>query len=97
MNEYEIEDALHRFADHDLVNLYRAALILWRLAGEVNSMSDGWPYWQAPRKASARLQALVEGADRLDPQDVSESDLKAALTPLKRFLTKYGIDHSRVL
>ena len=98
LNEYEIEDAVARLERTDALNLLAAARTLQALVEWVNSHSDGWPYWQAPRKAAARLVALVGSQPhRWNPEDVSDADLRRALTPLKSFLTKHGVDHGLVL
>lgn len=94
MNEYEIEEALVRFNRGDTPNLGRGAFVLARLATWTNRNSDGWPYWQKPARAADRLMSLLTGADRFDPVDVSEADLKRAVSPIKAFLTRQGVDHA---
>lgn len=89
INEYEIDKALNTFT-HDEPNLYRAATLLSNLRDWVNSCSDGWPYWIKPRRAANKLIGLVISADPFDPQDVTDAELKAALTPVKSFLTRHG-------
>jgi hypothetical protein len=97
LNEYEIEAASADFGHIDTPNLNRAAHTLQNLVNVVNNMSDGWPYWQAPRKAAQKLMKLVHDADRWDPSDVTDAAYKAALTPLKSFCTKHNIDQARVI
>lgn len=92
MNEYDIDDAVRRTsADTERPNLRTAVGILDRLKDWTNSHSDGWPYWRAPAKAAAKLMALTHyraaGYGR-QTDDISDAELKAAITPIKSFLTK---------
>ena len=99
MNEHDVEGALLRFerTRDETPNLRAGAQTLYALMGWVNANSDGWPYWNAPHKAATRLVALLQGADPWNPKDVSEAELRKALTPLKSFLTKRGVNHARIL
>lgn len=102
MNEYEIEDALRWFDEEDQPNLIHAARVLYRLMRWTNGRSDGWPYWQKPRRASAKLQRLVlDGREANrgnygDLTDVTEAQLKATFTPIKALLTREKAAHSEV-
>lgn len=96
MNDYDIEEAVGRFADHPLLG--PATLTLDNLRRAVNRNSDGWPYWRAPSAAAAKLMALIEGDRtaryRFDDEraDVTEEAVKAAYRPIKAFRTRHGID-----
>lgn len=90
MNEYDVEDALYRFTRQDTPNLLTAATLLDRLVRWTNSNSDGWAYWPKPSRAAARLQELLQSADRYDPRDVPDAELRKALSPIKAFLTRQG-------
>lgn len=96
MNEYEIEDAQNWFVHKDTPNLQKGALILARLVGWTNSFSDGWPYWQKPAKAADKLMTLVlearDGQRRGIHDDVTEAQLRAALSPIKAMLTREKIE-----
>jgi hypothetical protein len=94
MNEYEVAQAIFNF--HDTPNLLQGALVLDKLTIWTNRNSDGWPYWQKPARAAKSLMALLQGADRFNPVDISEADLKKALSPIKAFLTRQGVDHAQV-
>lgn len=96
MNEYDIEDAANRYGA-DTPNLKRAARTLLNLVNWVNGNSDGWPYWQAPSKAANRLMALIQDQPRWEVQEITDAELRKALTPLKSFLTKRGVDHSEII
>lgn len=97
LNEYEVQEAVQRFSRGSTPNLQRGAQALNGLVEWANSHSDGWAYWPKPGRAAASLQSLLAGVDRFDPQDVSESELKAALRPVKAFLTRQGVAHAEVL
>lgn len=93
MNEWDVDDAVNRFGrSPDCENLYLGAKTLERLVRWTNSNSDGWPYWRKPSAAAARLQALLEGADRFDPSDCTAANLKRAYAPIKAFLTRHFKD-----
>lgn len=102
MNEYEIEDALRWFDEEDQPNLIHAARVLYRLMRWTNGCSDGWPYWQKPRRASAKLQALVLAGREAnrgnygDLTDVTEQELGRAFGPIKSMLTRNGTPYSEV-
>jgi hypothetical protein len=102
MNEYEIEDALRWFDPTDQPNLHRGAVELYQLKENVNAHSDGWPYWQKPKRASAKLQALITSGRELnrgnygDLSDVGRTELARAFTPIKSFLTREKVDHKLI-
>ena len=92
MNEWDIEQACNVYADHP--TLGPAARTLANLRRTVNENSDGWPYWRAPQRASAKLQTLVYGEPRdrwTDRPDVTIAAVKKAYTPIRTFLTKRGL------
>lgn len=94
MNEYDIEEALRSTAQQELPNLRQAAEVLSRLKDWVNSCSDGWPYWNPPRKASSNLQGLLTRATlyKYGARDCTEAEVKRAITPVKAFLTRQNVD-----
>lgn len=93
MNEYEIEDALRRVDPEETPNLAGAIVNLANLAAWTNANSDGWPYWSKPCRAAKSLQALIQGVDRYDPEDVLPTQVSKALSPVKAFLTRQGVSH----
>lgn len=101
MNEYDIEDALRLTAYFELPVARRGAEILSRLKVWTNNNSDGWPYWQKPSKAADKLmtalQSAIQASHMSDNVDMTEAQLKAALTPIKSFLTRQGVAHSEVI
>lgn len=94
MNEYDIAEAVERFA-HDPV-LGPAARFLEAFKDEVNSHSDGWPYWTPPSKAASKLMALLHGQlwagmgayPRLPA--ATAADVRAAVRPIKAFMAHRG-------
>jgi hypothetical protein len=63
----------------------RACQFLITFTLEVNQCSDGWAYWKPPVRAAARLMKLIK-----QNGDISESEFKWALIPIKSFYTKRG-------
>lgn len=105
LNEYDVDDALARTDPDETPVLAKAVRILDRLVRWTNRNSDGWPYWSKPSDASRKLQELIashhpieimRSRTPMDP-DITEADLKKALTPIKGFLTKQGVEHSLIL
>lgn len=100
MNEYEIEDSLRMTAEFELPVARRGAEILSKLKDWTNDNSDGWPYWSKPSKAADKLMVALHSATGAsyggDNVDMTEAQLKAALTPIKSFLTRHGVAHSEV-
>ena len=103
MNEYEVERAERRYADdRDLPNLARAAATLTALVDWANANSDGWHSWPKPCRAAAKLQTMLMDAETAyrtggDMHDATDYDLRAALSPVKSFLTRQGVAHSEVI
>lgn len=100
MNRWEVAEAIEQL-DADVVpNAARGARILDRLMRWTDENSDGWPYWQKPSKAAAKLMAFVKTAvdsGYHDDWDMTEAELRSALTPIKAFLTRQKVDHSLII
>lgn len=99
MNEYDIKEAVRRFGE-ETPNLQRGAQVLSNLMDWTNNNSDGWPYWQKPSRAAAKLMDRVQSAIGSRPStiaDITTAELTAALSPIKAFLTREGVDHSKIL
>lgn len=100
LNEYEVEDCVRIFTNpiFETPNLATGARIIEALMHWTNGCSDGWTYWQKPRKAAAKLIDALDDNRRVHLRgnhvaDVSDSDLRIALVPIKQFLTKQGVDY----
>jgi hypothetical protein len=97
MNRWDVDEAAERFTD-ETPNLQRGARVLVRLVNWTDSNSDGWPYWQKPSNAASKLMEHLESAKRTyEPTDLTDAELTKALTPIKAFLTKQGVDHALIL
>jgi hypothetical protein len=103
MNDYEIERALETALRNDLPVMTEAVYRLIKLYNWTNSNSDGWAYWPKPVRAADKLMTLIESVDPFaggmwgdEADDLDPADLKRALTPIKSFLTRQGVDHSVV-
>lgn len=96
MNEWEIEASLARFDSAATPNLHKAAIVLDNLKDWANRNSDGWCYWPKPCRSAKSLMTLLADADRFNPVDCTDADLKRAFSPIKALLTKQGADHAEV-
>lgn len=94
MNEYEIEDAHHKYERHPVMG--PATATLDSLMHAVNGCSDGWPYWRAPARAATRLMNLItehakwERTEHQRPRlgvEATPAELKRAYAQLRRFRT----------
>lgn len=86
MNEYEIDEAVHRYATNPNYPVLSAAVqTLANLKNWANSISDGWCYWPKPVRAARQLQELIQ--KRAEP---TVAEYTKALTPIKRLLTKHN-------
>lgn len=98
MNEYDVEDALRRVKPDAQPVLTEAVIALANLVSWTNSHSDGWAYWPKPCRAAKGLQEVIQEAQRAyrngSDADVAPAALKKALSPVKAFLTRQGVDHS---
>lgn len=97
MNEWDVGEAVVRFDRPETPNLSQAATVLSNLMEWTNRNSDGWPYWAKPARSAARLMELLESVDRYNPQDVTLAEVRKALSPVKAFLTRQGVNHEEVL
>lgn len=101
MNEWDIGEAVYFFDTPDTPNLSRGAQVLNSLMNWANRNSDGWPYWQKPSRAAARLMERLEESRRAywgwhGMEDLTDAELTAAFRPIKSFLTREGVDHKEV-
>lgn len=94
MNEWDVARASDLFAKHAVIG--PATITLQNLVTWTNRNSDGWAYWPKPCRAAAKLQELIQNAER-EWRDVREitataDDLKRALSPIKAFRTRHKAD-----
>jgi hypothetical protein len=90
MNQWDIEEAVQRHARHPILS--KATRLLYDLMNLANEVSDGWCYWPKPCRAAKKLQELIQANDprtkKWDAPEVTEADLKAAIAPIKAFMTR---------
>jgi hypothetical protein len=102
MNEYDLYDAFHRFHGAEAMNRLRIVRTLDRLRHWADENSDGWHSYPKPLRAAQKAIALVESRthvenERQEEVDATEAEVKAALAPIKAFLTREGVPHDRVI
>jgi hypothetical protein len=100
MNDYDIARAQARHGEHPVLG--PALETLGNLVVWTNCNSDGWAYWPKPCRAAARAIELIESttttANELRQRhDASDAEVKAALQPIKAFLTRQGVRPESVL
>jgi hypothetical protein len=94
MNQYEIDEAVAVFASDPVLG--PATRFLRDFAQEVNSHSDGWPYWSPPGKAAGKLMQLIYANLRSGmgaypvASKPSKADVLKTLAPIKAFMTRRG-------
>lgn len=99
MNRYDVADAVRQYGQRaDAVGEATRALHALMVATDGNS--DGWPTYSKPAKAGAGLMRLIQRErDRerwqyerrggeTEPAEVTQTDLRAALKPVKAFRTR---------
>ena len=93
MNSWEIDAAVSQWRAHPVLGPASRTLANLRDAADANS--DGWAYWPKPCRAAAKLQTLLQDADRewRVGADVSATPAayRAALQPVKAFRTHSGL------
>lgn len=88
MNEYEIAIAVQSTQHRPIQN--RAARFLEAFKDQVNQHSDGWPYWHVATHAAKRLMELLRRERMQSGEDITEEELRKAISPVKAFYTRRG-------
>lgn len=100
MNDYDLTRA-HRVAiRRETPNRLALVRTVANLADWTDEHSDGWAYWLPPRRAAQRAIAEIvgDGTNAADDRpDTTDAELKAALRPIKSFLTKHRVDHAVII
>lgn len=101
MNEFDIEEALDRFDYAQTPNRVTLAKAVSALAEWANRNSDGWAYWPKPVRAAAKAMEQIDPTtwadiQRMESEDCTDAEFKAAVRPIKAFLTKQGVPHEKV-
>lgn len=94
MNDYDIHNAVSRFTRASKPNRLALALVVRNLAEWADSHSDGWAYWDKPRRAADGAMSLIESRtyadnERQEREDITDEQLLAAVKPIKAFLSRY--------
>lgn len=102
MNRYDIEEAVRRYDPGQTPNRAHLAATVDALKDWTDGNSDGWPYWPKPSRAAARAMELIQhttyaDAERQETEDATDAETKAALSPIKAFLTRQGVAHDTVI
>lgn len=89
MNDGDILAAYQRHTRNGRHTSAKAAMKLDYFRDHIDQVSDGWAYWRPAVKSAKRLIELVQREDR----DATETELKRALTPIKSFCTRKGLNY----
>ena len=96
-NSHDIARFVKLTDDGSTPNLRKLAGILDRLAAWTDNNSDGWAFWSKPSRAAGAIIARLEDFETAwltggFVTDVDDRARAAATTPVKRFLTRHGVD-----
>lgn len=91
MNDYDIEQARRRFTGESMPNRLALALIVDHLRDWADYNSDGWAYWPKPVRAAARAMEHIDSTTFRVTEDISDAELRAAVRPIKAFLTRQRV------
>jgi hypothetical protein len=94
MNDYDLDNAIRRFARGETPNRLALALTVANLADQTNNVSDGWAYWPKPCRAAEKAISLIESTsypeyERREREDITDAELAAAVRPIRSFLTRH--------
>lgn len=94
MNDHDINFARRRFTRASCPNRLALVLVIDQLRHWANGNSDGWAYWSAPcraaRKAIDHVYSTTNAAnDEQERHDITDAEMRAAVRPIKAFLTRH--------
>lgn len=97
MNDYDLDYARRRFTRATTPNRLALVMVVDNLREWANAHSDGWAYWPKPARAADKAMALIESRtnaenDAQEANDISDTDLQAAVRPIKAFLTRQKVN-----
>lgn len=95
MNDWDLARAAQRFDRNVVPNRVHLVAVVDRLRQWTNANSDGWAYWPKPARAAAKAFALIESTpypeySRRELEDATDAEMKAALAPIKSFMTRHA-------
>jgi hypothetical protein len=96
LNASEMDQAVSRFIKATKPNRLALALVVRNLAEWADEHSDGWAYWQAPRRAANEAMGHIESTTnaanvRQDTHDITDEQMRAAVKPIRAFLTRQRV------
>lgn len=99
MHSHDLGTAANIFADPSTERLFRLVITVDRLRRWADENSDGWAYWVKPRRAADTAMGLIETTVQAWYRggfiaDVTEAELRAAVRPIKAFLTRQKVDEA---
>jgi hypothetical protein len=98
MNDYDLWTAQQRYAHQPNRTHLVIAVDFLRMWADNNS--DGWAYWPKPCRAAAKAMEAITGDgtnQAFRRPDLTDSEVTAALAPIKAFLTRQGVDWHSVI
>jgi hypothetical protein len=101
-NHSEIDRFVEITDDGSTPNLHKLALTVRNLRDWADENSDGWAHWAKPSRAASNAVAILDAVETAWGTggfitDVPNRELAAARTPIKRFLTRQGVDHAGII
>lgn len=102
MNRWDVDEAMRRFDPSVTPNRAYIARVVETIRDYADTHSDGWAYWRKPVNACAKAFELIDGGTtperwHQEELDATDDEVKAALRPIKAFLTRQGERHENVL
>lgn len=99
MNDWDLQQAIRRFTQDTVPNRLALALVVDNLREETNWVSDGWAYWPKPCRAASKAMELIESTaypeyERREREDITDAELRAAVRPIRSFLTRHSSIYS---
>lgn len=96
MNDYDIEIARSRFTRTVNPNRLALAIVVDRLREWADGNSDGWAYWPKPAQAAKSAMEHIASSTSIanreqENHDITDEELRAAVRPIKAFLTRYKV------
>lgn len=96
MNDFDLAFAGSRFARGRTPNRLALTRVVDELRHWTNDNSDGWAYWPKPCRAARSAMVLIQSTTNAanheqEAHDITEAELKAALRPIKAFLTRQQV------
>jgi hypothetical protein len=95
MNDWDLDQARRRFTRSGVTpNRLALVLVVDNLRTETNMVSDGWAYWPKPCRAADKAMALIDSTaypeyERREREDITDAEMRAAVRPIKSFLSRH--------